>query len=164
MCQRYSRCVDKRRRSEYLYLVARTTPRREPDAEFKSTAVLPYVQGVSGSPRRCLEQQGIRTVVKSDTTLRSHLVRPKNTVNPAQQDGVVYRIPCECGKVYIGETGDPHRRGSNNRTGIYDSPVPRPPPFLNTPTRPATILSGMRSSLLIEILTGIHVGSRKLFT
>ena len=47
---------------------------------------------------------------------------------------------------------------------IYDSPEPRPPPFLNTPTRPATILSGMRSSLLIEILTGTHVGSRKLFT
>jgi len=38
-------------------------------------------------------------------TLRSHLVRPKDTVDPAKQDGVVYRIPCECGKVYIGETG-----------------------------------------------------------
>ena len=32
-------------------------------------------------------------------------MRPKDTVNPAKQDGVVYRIPCECGKVYIGETG-----------------------------------------------------------
>ena len=53
---------------------ARTTPRREPVAEFKSTAVLPYVQGVSESLRRCLEQQAIRTVFKSDTTLRSHLV------------------------------------------------------------------------------------------
>jgi len=84
---------------------ARTTPRREPDAEFKSTAVLPHVQGVSESLHRCLEQQGIRTVFKSDTALRSHLVRPKDTVNPAKQDGVVYRIPCECGKVYIGETG-----------------------------------------------------------
>ena len=90
---------------------ARTTPRRVPVAEFKSTAVLPYVQGVSESLRRCLEQQGIRTVFKSDTTLRSHLVRPKDTVNPAKQDGVVYRIPCECGKVYIGKQGDLYRRG-----------------------------------------------------
>jgi len=65
---------------------------------------LSYVQGVSESLRRYLEQQDIRTVFKSDTTLRSHLVRPKDTVNPAKQDGVVYRIPCECGKVYIGET------------------------------------------------------------
>ena len=61
-----------------------------------------------------------------------------------------------------GKQGDLCRRGSKNTTGIYDWPVPRPPPFLNTPTRPATILSGMRSSLLIEILTGTHVGSRKL--
>ena len=28
-------------------------------------------------------------------------------LDPAKQDGVVYRIPCECGKVYIGETGRP---------------------------------------------------------
>ena len=32
-------------------------------------------------------------------------MRPKDTVDPAKQDGVVYRIPFECGKVYIGETG-----------------------------------------------------------
>ena len=84
---------------------ARTAPKKEPVAEFKSTAVLPYVQGISEPLRRCLEQQGIRTVFKSETTLRSHLVRPKDTVDPAKQDGVICRIPCECGKVYIGETG-----------------------------------------------------------
>ena len=38
---------------------------------------------------------------------RSQLVRPKDAVDPAKQDGVVYRIACECGKVYIGETGRP---------------------------------------------------------
>jgi len=32
-------------------------------------------------------------------------VHPKDTLEPTKQDGVVYRIPCECGKVYIGETG-----------------------------------------------------------
>ena len=68
----------------------------KPAIEFKATAVLPYVKGVS-------EQLHF----KSETTLRSHLVRPKDAVNPAKQDGVVYRIPCECGKVYIGETGRP---------------------------------------------------------
>ena len=55
---------------------ARTAPKKELVAEFKSTAVLPYVQGESEPLRRCLEQQGIRTVFKSETTLRSHLVRP----------------------------------------------------------------------------------------
>ena len=34
-------------------------------------------------------------------------MRPKDAVDPAKQDGVVYRIFCECGKVFIGETGRP---------------------------------------------------------
>ena len=49
-------------------------------------------------------------------------------------------------------------------TGIYDSPVPRLPLFLNTPTRPATIQFGITLSLLIETLTGTHVGTKKLST
>ena len=47
----------------------------------------------------------VRAVFKSE--LRSQLVRPKDAVNTAKQHGVVYRIPCECGKVNIGETGRP---------------------------------------------------------
>ena len=39
-------------------------------------------------------------------------------------------------------------------TGKYDLPIPRPLQFLNRSMRPATILSGTRWSLLIEILTG----------
>ena len=40
-----------------------------------------------------------------EVNLRSHLVRWKDALQPNKQDGVVYKIPCECGKVYIGETG-----------------------------------------------------------
>ncbi|RMX47795.1 hypothetical protein pdam_00008577 [Pocillopora damicornis] len=61
----------------------------EPADEFKATGVLPY---------------GVRAVFKSETTLRSQLVRAKDAVDPAKQDG---RIPCESGKVYIGKTGRP---------------------------------------------------------
>ena len=82
------------------------TKTKEPAPEIKSTAVLalPYINGLSEALRRCLQQQDIQAVFRSHTTLRSHLVRPKYTVDPAKQDGVVYKIPCECGKVYIGET------------------------------------------------------------
>ena len=59
---------------------------------------------VSEQLRRCIQQQDVRAVFKSETTLRSQLVRPKDAVNLAKQDGVVYRIPCEFGMVYIGET------------------------------------------------------------
>ena len=75
--------------------------------QFKSTAVLPYVKGAPEPLRRCPQRQGIRAVFKFDATLRSHLVRPKETVNPPRQESVVYRIPCECSKIYIGETGRP---------------------------------------------------------
>ena len=90
-----------------LTKATRPTANKERTQEVKSTAVLPYIKGVSEVLRRCLQQQGVRTVFKSDTTLRSHLVRPKDALEPTsyRQDGVVYKIPCECEKVYIGETG-----------------------------------------------------------
>ena len=56
---------------------------------------------------RCLQQQGVRAVFKSETTLRSHLVWPKYAIKPAKQDGMVYKTSCKCRKVYIGETGRP---------------------------------------------------------
>ena len=87
--------------------VGKTNNSAEPANEFKATAVLPYVKGLSELLRRCLQQQGVNAVFKSETTLRSQLVRQKDVVKPAKQDGVVYRIPCECGRVYIGETGRP---------------------------------------------------------
>ena len=94
----------------FLQKITKTRKRNtstEPTTEFKKTAVLPYVIGLSEQLRLCLQQQGVRTVFKSETTLRSHLVRPKDPADPTKQDGVVYRIPYECGKVYIGETGTP---------------------------------------------------------
>ena len=78
---------------------------KEPATEIKSTAVLPYVKGVSEPLHRCLQQHGVPSVFKSNTILRLHLVRPKHPVDPRKQDGVVYKIPCECSKVYVGATG-----------------------------------------------------------
>ena len=88
-----------------LAKTTRATANKEPAQEFKSTAILPYIKGVSAVLRRGLQHQGIRTVFKSDTTLRSHSVRPTDAVEPSKQDGIVYKISCECGKMYIGETG-----------------------------------------------------------
>ena len=88
-----------------LVKTARVTASKEPAQEFESIAVLPNINGVSEVFRRCLQHQGIWTVFKSDTTLRSDLVRPKDALEPTKGDGVVYKIPCECDKVYTGETG-----------------------------------------------------------
>ena len=109
----------------------------EPATKFKSTVVLPYVKGLSEQLRRYLQQQGVRAVFKSDTTLRSQLVRLKDAVDPAKQDGVVYRILSERGKVYMGEIGtrgleDLCKTELRSMTETSDLPVPRPPPFQDT--------------------------------
>ena len=41
---------------------------KEPTTEIKSTAVPPYLKGLSKQLRRCLQKHGIRSVFKSDTT------------------------------------------------------------------------------------------------
>ena len=98
----------------------RPTAKKEPTQEFKSTAVLPYIKGVTELLRHFLQQQGICTIFKSDTTLRSHLVHPKDALEPTKQDGVVYKFPCGCGKVYIGET----ERAMQDRIKEHDRDIP----------------------------------------
>ena len=46
-------------------------------------------------------------------------MRPKDALEPTKQDGVVYKIPCECGKAYIGETG----RAMQDRIKEHDSDI-----------------------------------------
>ena len=65
----------------------------KPTKKFKATAVLPYVKGLSEQLCHCLQQQGVCIVLKLETKLRSQLVQPKDTVDLAKQDGVVYMIP-----------------------------------------------------------------------
>lgn len=46
----------------------------------------------------------LHQAISLETTPRSELVRAKEAVDPAKQEGVVYRIPCKCGKQYITPT------------------------------------------------------------
>ena len=94
-----------------LTKTTRPTANKKSTQKFKSTAVLPYIKGVSESLRRCLQQQGERTVFKSDTILRSHLVGPKDALEPTKQDGVVYKIPCESSKYTSGKQGERYKKG-----------------------------------------------------
>ena len=44
-------------------------------------------------------------------TLTSLLTHIKAPTPPEEQKGVVYRVPCECGSVYFGETGRQMKTG-----------------------------------------------------
>ena len=137
---------------------------KEPATKLKSTAVLPYIKGLSEPLRRCLQQHGVRPAFKSDTTLRSHLVRPKGPVDPRKQDGVVYKISCEWGKVYIGEIGrcmhelikEDERNTRLSRT--QHSAVSE------HANKTRVIRYGTKLSLLTETITGTLVELRRLST
>ena len=110
----------------------------EPASDFKATAVVPYVKGLSQQLRRSLQQQGVRAVFKSETTLRSQLVRPKDAVDPTKQDGVVYRIPVNAARCTSERLEDLCKTELRSTIETSDSPVPRPPPFQSMPTTPNT--------------------------
>ena len=91
------------------------------------------------------QQQGVHAVFNLETTLRPQLVQPKDAVNLPKQDGVVYRIPCECGEVFIGESGRPMQdRIKESTIKTSDSPIPRPPLFQSMPTISDTSHSGTK--------------------
>jgi hypothetical protein len=81
--------------------------RRETDETRQSTAVIPYVKGISERFRCIGERYNIKAVFKTRQTLRSFLTRtrPHREVQDMRQ--CIYSIPCECGRCYIGETGRP---------------------------------------------------------
>ena len=76
----------------------------EEEQEKGPLVVIPYVAGMSEDIRRVCRKFNIRVVFKSGQTLRSMLTKVKDTLPPGKQSNVVYRIPCSCGQVYIGET------------------------------------------------------------
>jgi hypothetical protein len=66
-------------------------------------AVLPYQQAITTKISRILTKYNIKTI---------HVPRKKNIhmLRPVKDDlglkvPVVYRIPCECGEIYVGQTG-----------------------------------------------------------
>ena len=76
----------------------------DPEETPKHTICLPYVSGLSEELRRVCRKFDIRTVFKTTATLRQHLTRVKDRDPMLSLAGVVYKIPCSCGKEYIGET------------------------------------------------------------
>jgi len=76
------------------------------EKEYKSMVAIPYIAGLSEAIRREGEKVGIRTVFTASDTLKKRLthVKPKGKIKDKE---VIYRIPCECGTKYVGETGRP---------------------------------------------------------
>ena len=71
---------------------------------YKSTVSLPYIGSASHKIQRILNAANIRVFHSSSKKLQTSIQTHKDKQDHKTKAGV-YRIPCECGKVYIGETG-----------------------------------------------------------
>ena len=64
------------------------------------------MKGVSEPISRFLRAHNV-IVGHSSKNIRKSLVRVKDRLPKGKQKGTVYQLKCECGEVYIGETGRP---------------------------------------------------------
>jgi len=62
------------------------------------------VEGLSEDISRICRKFNIRTFFKTITSIRTLLVHPKDPIQKEKRTRVVYEVPCNCGKVYIGKT------------------------------------------------------------
>jgi hypothetical protein len=65
--------------------------------------VIPYEKGLSESIRRAGNEVGIKTIFSAKDTIKKRLTKVKPKQNNNKE--VIYKIPCQHGAEYIGETG-----------------------------------------------------------
>ena len=71
----------------------------------QSLLTVPYIKGISETIRKIARNYNIKTVFKSSNTIRSHVTKTKPDSTVRKE--CVYKIPCECVEMYIGETKRP---------------------------------------------------------
>jgi hypothetical protein len=83
--------------------------KKKGDNDNKSVCVIsiPYIPGTSEKFKRTGERFNIKTVIRTKHSLGNFLIETKPNFDTLDKSLCVYRIPCECGKEYIGETGRP---------------------------------------------------------
>lgn len=65
---------------------------------------IPYVNGLSQNLKRILENDNIKVVFYNEKSLRPLFNNNKDKIPSLLKSNVVYQIPCNCGKQYIGQT------------------------------------------------------------
>lgn len=94
--QEFRRCIRKAETSN-------TNENREENNIRDKKAFLPYIPKVTDKIERLLRKVGIKTIFKPTRKIKDCLRSAKDKRDPLATPGI-YRIPCTCGKVYIGTT------------------------------------------------------------
>ena len=84
----------------------KTSKKANQDSTSKGMVVLSYIQGVSERLHRVYNKHNITTSHKPHSTLRKHLMHPKDKNQPSETADWVYEISCKNWDfTYVGETG-----------------------------------------------------------
>ena len=78
---------------------------REENTEIESVATLPWIPGLSTKLKKLFKNGGTKVTFKSTPNLQSILCKKNKSPIDEQCTSGVYKIPCSCGKEYVGETG-----------------------------------------------------------
>ena len=91
---------------KFIENAMKTRQHAQEKTEHQSSASVPQIGSASHKIERILKEAGIRVYHSSADKLSLDFIActHKDGVNEFQKPGV-YCIPCECGSVYIGETG-----------------------------------------------------------
>ena len=84
--------------------VRRAHPLTSVEDDEQRLLVLPYIKGLSEKIRLVCRPLNIKTAFRFSSTLRRLLIHVKVPPPPEEHKCVVYRVPCNCGSVYVGET------------------------------------------------------------
>ena len=80
--------------------------KHEISKNYKGTVTLPYFQDLTEILSHIIKKQNIRVYTKPFQTIKQILPNLKDSIEPKQQPGVIYEIPClDCVGIYIFETG-----------------------------------------------------------
>ena len=75
--------------------------------ERKNFFKFPFIANISYTVDRCLGKTNSKLAFYNILTVGSVYTRLKHITEKDRKSGVVYKIPCSCGKSYVGQTRQP---------------------------------------------------------
>jgi hypothetical protein len=94
-------------RSKIKQIIHKAKKNKEENKEAENSneirITIPYIQGTSERLGRILLKNGFQVGFKPVRKIKDSLASVKDKIEPLQKEGV-YRVPCTCGEVYVGQT------------------------------------------------------------
>ena len=89
---------------KWIYEYRNKKQRNPDDEDTMKTVTLPWIPGLSPKLRKVYKIAGYKTSFKSGANLNNLLTSKNKSILPPNSQAGVYKLTCNCGKSYVGET------------------------------------------------------------